>query len=374
LDYPAIETRYDSLGEFYCYVEDFHDKLQDEEIWYDYDRDTLLEQLHDHGVDRATGELGQEETDPAFPDVYRESEPDGETTEWYFLGKDEEHGHGHFYRFTPEFAEVILTKYNDAEEFMVEQQYRLRHGDPRDRVRRYAAQNLDSHTNVKHHDFRSLAEPTYDPELNTQFDGSILLDDARYTVPLRAPFSTVTQILESAAEENDAVFVDYRPEFVELASQDTLEKYQLVPELRGNTRATGTRILDEVLILDRGSEDLLSRTQVDELLEDSFVEDLSALPMFDRSLAEQWIDTYRNHRTGSWATTGDIENVENTWDLDAEAVRTALQSHGLYQEADDRLAGRLHVPEHREFDTETLVDDPVFEETVESSQSGLTDF
>lgn len=96
------------------------------------------------------------------------------------------------------------------------------------------------------HDFHSITDPEYEPGLNEALEGSILLDDGDYVVPLRAPFGTVADILEAESEDGKDVSVDYRPDYLELAPAKGMEKYQLEPGLRGHNEVTGTKILDEI--------------------------------------------------------------------------------------------------------------------------------
>lgn len=165
-------------------------------------------------------------------------------------------------------------------------------------------------------------------------------------VPFRAPFSTVSEILKNSAESRDT-FVDYRPGFLELAPEDALEKYQLVPTLKGDNDVTSTRIVDEVLILDRGSEEVYSSFQVDELAEDYYVEQLTEIDSIDRSLAEELINEYGNLRTVSWAVSRDTEFFEDTFGLDSKEIFKELGEAGVYRNEESPEAGVLHFSERR---------------------------
>ncbi|WP_276273611.1 hypothetical protein [Haloarcula litorea] len=208
--------------------------------------------------------------------------------------------------------------------------------------------------------------------MNEALDGSIRLDDGEYVLPFRAPFNTLADILETEAEDSNDVFVDYRPDYLELAPENALEKYQLEPELRGHNEITGTKILDKIHILNRGSEEVYSSFQVDELAEDRFVEELSRVDGVDESLAELLIDDYTNLRTVSWAATSDVEHLENTYDIDSHEFFKSLGDADVYRNEQSPDAGKLHVPDHRDDMQEDDLEED--EETDDSVQAGFDDF
>jgi len=192
-------------------------------------------------------------------------------------------------------------------------------------------------------------------------------------IPFRAPFDTAADILEQETEDIDDIFVDYRPDFLELTPSDALEKYQLTPELRGTNEITGTKILDEIKVLDRGSEEVYSTFQVDDLAENYFTEELTGVDGIDSSLAELLIDEYTNLRTVSWATTSDVEHMENTWDIDCHQFFKDLGEAEVYRNENSPDAGVLQMPERVKEEHGLLEDDEPQEED-DTEQVGLGDF
>ena len=290
--------------------------------------------------------------------------------EYQFIGVDAAAGHTHFARYTPEHAEVILASYDSSsDEYREDDRWRLDHGDPEQALREYAYQRpWEVEGELPSHDFHSVTDPEYEPDLNEALEGSIQLDDGEYILPFRAPFNTLADILETEAEDSNDIFVDYRPDYLELAPENALEKYQLEPELRGHNEITGTKILDEIHILDRGSEEVYDSFQVDELAEDHFVEELASVDGIDESLAELLVDDYTNLRTVSWAATSDVEHLENTYDIDSHEFFKALGDADVYRNENSPNAGKLHVPEHRDDIQE------VDEDEDGSVQAGFDDF
>lgn len=148
----------------------------------------------------------------------------------------------------------------------------------------------------------------------------------------------------------------------------------MTPELRGSNEVTGTKILDEVHILDRGSEEVYDTFQVDELAEQYFVEELTGVDGIDSSLADLLIDEYTNLRTVSWATTSDVEHMENTWDIDCHQLFKDLGEAEVYRNEHSADAGVLQMPE-RVKEEHGLTDGD--EESVaneDTEQVGLSDF
>jgi hypothetical protein len=188
---------------------------------------------------------------------------------------------------------------------------------------------------------------------------------------LRAPFGTVADILEAESEDGNDIFVDYRPDYLELAPAEGMEKYQLEPALRGHNEVTGTKIIDEIHVLDRGSEEIYDSFQVDKLAEDHFIEELTRVDGVDESLAELLVDDYSNLHTVSWAATSDVHHLENTYDLDAHDFFKALGDADIYRNEQSPGAGKLHVPEHRNDMEEEYIEDDEEDDTV---QSGFEDF
>jgi len=224
---------------------------------------------------------------------------------------------------------------------------------------------------IPSHDFHSITDPEYEPELNEALEGSVLLDDGDYVVPLRAPFGTVADILEAESQDSDDIFVDYRPDYLELAPEEGMEKYQLEPTLRGHNEVTGTKILDEIHVLDRGSEEVYDSFQVDELAEGHFLEELASVDGVDESLAELLIDDYSNLRTVSWAATSDVEHLENAYDMEAHDFFKALGDADIYRNENSPEAGKLHIPEHRDDMEQRDLEEDEEDDTV---QAGFDDF
>jgi hypothetical protein len=204
-------------------------------------------------------------------------------------------------------------------------------------------------------------------------------------VPFRAPFGTAADILKQTADDRDDIFVDYRPQYLELAPSDTTEKYQLSPALRGQNTVTGTRIIDDIHVLDRGSEQVYDRFQVDDLAAPEFIDQLAETDSIDAAVAEDLIEEYGNLRTVSWAATSDVDHLENTWDLDSHELFNDLGNAGTYRTEDSLDAGKLQFPERRADELSEPRQEAMFGEVVapqdgdreaedESEQTGLTDF
>jgi len=370
----AIETRFDNPENFYNAVETGHSQLVDEP-WYNYsDRDLLLQELEQAGF------KPDENTEQNYPNTIASS-----GTEYRFLGVDAEQGHHHYYRFTPSHAEVLLLSQDEHGELQEDDRWRLTHSDPKTRLREYQYQQPWKETGeIVNHDYRTLPPPEFYPDRNEPLGGSILLDEDRYAIPLRAPFSTVSDILEAETRDSDDVYVDYRPDFLELAPSDATEKYQLVPGLRGGNEVSGTHIIDRVLRLDRGSEQVIDSFEADELARDHFIQCLEDVPLFDRETAEEWIDEYGNLRTASWAISHDTEYVENQWGFDAETLFKQFGDAGVYRKEDSPDAGTLNFPERRASELSEAEQEQYFDEVVEpqpdeeedknDDQVGLSDF
>ncbi|MFB1064890.1 hypothetical protein [Natrinema sp. H-ect4] len=149
-----------------------------------------------------------------------------------------------------------------------------------------------------------------------------------------------------------------------------MEKYQLEPTLRGHNEITGTKILDEIHVLDRGSEEVYTSFQVDELAEDHFIEQLLEVEDVNRDEAEFFVDTYTNIRGTIWALTSDTEYVEENLDKDAHELFKALGDTDVYRNENSPDAGKLHVPDHRDDMEEELQE----EEEDDTVQAGFDDF
>lgn len=262
----------------------------------------------------------------------------------------------------------------------------LEKGDPRDAVQRYKYNNpWQLVEDVARHDFRSLPNPEFRPDLNEGLGGSLGLDEGDYIIPFRAPFSTAAEILEGGAGKDD-VFVDYRPQYLELAPEGALEKYQLAPKLRGDNEVTGTQIIDEVLILDRGSEEVYDSFPVDELAKDFFGEELEGLDIVDRELAGELVEEYSNIRTVSWATTSDVTYLEDEYGMDSSILHDRLHEAGLLRNEHSPDAGVLHFPERRADELPESKQEKYFDTVLkpqsgdeeeredDTEQVGLTDF
>lgn len=291
---------------------------------------------------------------------------------YHFLGTDPETESGHYYRYTPTHAEILRatpqsnTDTEDPNEFA--DRWQLTAGDPKTAVQRYSHQNHINHDGeLVDHSYRHLDDPEYTNELNTGLGGSLLLDE-EYTLPFRLEFDKISSILEQEAKSHDDIFVDYRPQYIELTPSEAVEKYRLLPELRGNNEITGTEILDRIHVLDRGSEEQYTEMQVDDLARHRFIDELEPV-VDDQGLAEALIDEYRNLRTVSWAATSDVAHLENTWGLDAHDLFKQLGEKGVYRSEHSPDAGRLHLPERKQPDSGEDV-----ELGEGSEQAGFSDF
>jgi len=297
--------------------------------------------------------------------------------EYQFLGIDAEQGHNHYYRFTPEYAEILLTSEDQDGQLREDDRIRGFHGDPENVVREYQYNHpweveVDEITG---HDYRSLTDPVHNPDLNKPLEGAVHLDDERYTLPLRSEIGTVAQILENETEDNNDILVDDRPYCIELTPFNALEKYQLTSQLRGSNKITGTEILEEIKILDRGSEEIYDTFHVDGLAEKYFTGELATVRGIDSSLAESLIDEYTNLRTVSWATTSDVEHMENTWDIDCHELFKQLGETGIYRNENSAEAGVLHLPDRVKEEHDIMEDERDIEEQEdETEQVGLSDF
>lgn len=296
--------------------------------------------------------------------------------EYQFLGTDAEQGHRQYYRYTPEYAEILLTSEDQDGQLREDDRIRGFHGDPENVVREYQYSHpwkveVDEITS---HDYRSLTDPVHNPDLNKPLEGAVHLDDERYTLPLRSEIGTVAQILENETKDNQDIFVDDRPYCIELTPVDALEKYQFTSQLRGSNKITGTEILDEVKILDRGSEEVYNTFQVDGLAEEYFTEELATVQGINSSLAEQLIDEYTNLRTVSWAITSDVEHMENTWDIDCHKLFKQLGETGVYRNEHSPDAGVLQMPERVKEEHDLLENNEETEEDDGTEQVGLNDF
>jgi len=246
--------------------------------------------------------------------------------------------------------------------------WRIQTGDPEQALREYAYQRpWEIEEELPSHDFGSVSDPSYRPDLNESLAGSLILDSEKYVLPFRAEFGTLADILEVETEDSNDIFVDYRPDYLELAPENALEKYQFSPTLRGHNEITGTKILDEIHILDRGSEEIYDTFQVDELAADHFIEELIDVDSVNKPLAELLIDDYINLRTVSWAATSDVEHLENTYDLDSHEFFKELGDANVYRNEQSPEAGKLHIPDHRDdMEQEDLEDEEEEDDTVQA--------
>lgn len=306
--------------------------------------------------------------------------------EYRFLGTDAEVGHHHYYRFQPEYAEVLLVSEGDDGELHVDDNWRLTRGDPKHVLEEYRYQQpWEEQGEIVDHEYRSLRDPDFTPELNSGLGGSLLLDSGDYVLPFRSQFSTAADILEDQAEQGD-VFVDYRPQLIELSPEKAMEKYQLAPKLRGSNKVTGTQIIDEVLIIDRGSDEVYDRFQVDQLAEQQFVDKLVDVDSLSLEEAEWFIDEYTNLRTASWALTSDTRHVEDETGYEAHTLFKEFGDAGVYRNENSPESGVLHFPERRADELSESKQEKYFgevkapqideedDEEAVGEQSGLTDF
>lgn len=157
-----------------------------------------------------------------------------------------------------------------------------------------------------------------------------------------------------------------------------MEKYRFEPALRGHNQITGTQILDQISVVDRGSGEVYDTFQVDELAEDHFEQVLATVDGVDESLSELLVDDYSNLRTVSWASTSDVAHLENTYDIDAHEFMKALEMAGIYRNEQSPDSGKLHIPEHRDdmerHGNDSERQDSVTEQEDDSVQSGFGDF
>lgn len=203
-------------------------------------------------------------------------------------------------------------------------------------------------------------------------------------MPFRSKLGDAANILKSQSEDDNSVFVDYRPDFVEVALEDSWEKFRVLPKVRGHNEITGSKIIDRIHVLDRGAEQVHEEYQVDELAENHFIEELSQLEMIDESLAEVLVDEYTNLRTVSWAASSDVAHLENTYDVETHELFEQLGEEEVYRNEQSPEAGVLHFPERRAEDLSESKQEQYFDEVLEpkeeenpeedSKQSGLTDY
>jgi len=172
--------------------------------------------------------------------------------------------------------------------------------------------------------------------------------------------------------------VDYRPQYLELAPENALEKYQLSPTLRGSNKVTGTRIIDEVSVLDRGSEEVYDTFHVDDLAQDHFIEELSRVDGVDEELARLLItedgEKYRNLRTASWALTSDTTHLENKYGVDCHELFKEFGEAGVYRNDQSPESGVLHLPERVREEHGLDEDEELEEDEDDTEQVGLGDF
>lgn len=304
--------------------------------------------------------------------------------EFQYLGQDADQGYHQFYRFTPEQAEVLLTSYDSEDQLQVDDELRIFQGHPYDRLNEFAYQRgWEDLQEFDRPGYHSIDEPEYRPDLNEGLGGTLFIDD--YVLPFRSKFGDAADILKSQSEDDDSVFVDYRPDFVEVAPGGSWEKFRVLPKVRGHNEVTGSKIVDRIHVLDRGAEEVHEEYHVDQLAEDHFIEELSQLEMIDESLAEVLVDEYTNLRTVSWAATSDVAHLENTYDVEPHELFEQLGEEDIYWNEQSPEAGVLHFPERRAEDLSESKQEMYFGEVLEpkeedenpeddSKQSGLSDF
>jgi hypothetical protein len=269
-------------------------------------------------------------------------------------------------------VELLLLSKDREGDLRQDDAWRVLEGDPEQVLREYQYRHPWEETReIEGHKYRSISDPEFEPEPNTHFGGTVYLDDHEFLFPFRAGVGTVTDVLQDQAEESDAVFIDYRPQYLELAPSDGLEKYRLLPKLRGDNRVTGTQIVDEVQVRERGSENLYQSFEIDELASDYFEEQLLELGGVSRKVAEVLLDRYTNLRTFSWAITSDTEYLETEHGLDAKELFREVGGVGIYMNDDSLDAGILKPPEEL---LEDEAEDEGEAEEDDTSQTGLADF
>jgi len=369
LEAQLFLTKYDSPEETYEELANYEGDFAEDHDWFPYDNaEHVVEQLEE-------AELHQRET--------REEPLDNlvELEEFHLLGEDQT-GLLHFYRYTPTDLELVYGRKSSDGQLTEEGRERVEAFNPKARLQQYKANRQWNQTEkIQDHNFRDLPPPEFSPNPNQHFGGSLQLDGGEYVLPLRLGFNKVAELLENESGADD-VFVDYRPQYLELAPVDSLEKYRLLPFTRGPS-STGTEIVDRVQVRDRGTEEKTGEWMVDELAQPHFIELLSGVDGVDSSLSELLIEEYRNIRTNYWATTSDIFYLQNTFGVRPADLREDMKAEGLDRNEHSPDAGRLHFPERRADDISERRQKKYFNEVLEpqedeeeqpGEQSGFEEF
>lgn len=336
VEHGSIEQTYEQLDELEHRYGSEYEWLPDSVDPVELKEDILEADLH-------RGQAG-EQNGPTTPDAYVEVEPDGTQREYELLGVDDT-GLLHFYRYTPECVEFVQARKTD-EDFDRQNIDRVNALNPKSKVEEYLYQSgvyWEEKREVKDHDFRDLPAPEFTASRNQAVGGTVILDD--FQAPMRMDFGSLSEVLSSQQGEN-SFFVDYRPQYVELGPHDSLQKYRLNSVKKHNS-SLSDRILDTVEVVDRGTEIELDSWQVDDLAREHFIESLESGTSLDSSISELLIEDYRNLRTVSWATTSDVTELENKFDIDPSSLRDELKESGLLRNEHSNDAGKLHLSEHK---------------------------
>lgn len=332
LEAAGIAVDFDSPEQLYDATEE---DLQ--QPWIPFSStDELYSALEEAGFDRPA-EVAEDDkvTIPGEVDI------GGEV--YQFLGVDEQDV-VHFYRVNPGSAELAYFETGE-DGLLPHSRKRIEEGDPVDRLRSYVHnRGWKRHGEVEDPGFRHLSPPEYRPDLNEGLGGTVFLDDEAYVFPARLESDKVFSVLEEQAEESDDVVVDYRPQYFELHVEDAVEDYRLIPELRGNSEITGTEVVDRIGLVDGDDVEIF---ELDDLMQDHFVEQLAGVDGVDEDLAQDLIDEYGNLRTASWAVTSDTEFFEEEFGLNAHEMFKEFGEAGVYRNEQSSESGTLNFPERR---------------------------
>lgn len=363
----AITTTYKIPEDFYRDIDLNHSHLQNRP-WYNIeDREQALDTLDEHGL---TPSYAQEEEEKEPADIYQIQETDGTTERFQFLGQDTT-DLLHYYRCTPEAVELLHV---DHETSGIENRESVPAVNHKGKLEEYAYQHeWSDRREIEVPEYQTPDAPEFDPELNQHFGGTIHLNE-NYRFPFRMPFDTVGDLLLNQTSDRPGIAVDHTPQWIDVLPEpdETSEKYRLHSKVRGHDHVTGTRIVDEIQVLDRGTEYKLKQFDVDDLARDHFIDQLSEVDSFDDVMAEQWIDEYRNLRTASWAVTSDVSFAENNWDVSCVQLYKEFGDTGVYRNEHSADAGHLRFPSRRADEISEQRQEQYFGEVLEPEPDGST--
>lgn len=304
--------------------------------------------------------------------------------EYTYLGTDALQSFHHYYRFTPAEAQVVWAAENDMrDELTFVDSHHLEQGDPRHAVQEYKHdQRWDAVQDVEHHDFYSVSDPVHNPDLNSELEGSLLLDDGDYVLPLRSRFGDAYDIIQDQAAEADEL-LNQRPDYFELAPEDAITKYRFTGFHRAQP-LTSDKILDEVSVVDRGSNEVYDTWHVDDLARDHFRNQLAQIEFVSPHDADEILDTYHNLRTTFWACTSDQWKIEDLG-YDPMELWGEAGEVGIYRNENSPESGPLHMPERKAKDMTEAQQERYFDSVIHpqeedegyempGEQGGLDDF